>query len=400
MRKLYIWGTGNDAKELIKNYPLLHVCTESFINVDCKRQGIFYGKRVVSPDALDWKEEIFVIVATRRYYGEISDYLKRKTLEEGKEYVGYDNAYYAWLASFRNIEIIRRVTQLEKSIKEFSRWIPELYKKISMQNDRIVQYIFQGGSTEQAILEACVKTEKHLIELNGGVWLEYYDLQDLAVIMQELLICEDYYFDSKVSNPFIIDGGANIGLAVYYFKQRYPDAQITAFEPSKELADILRRNCERNHWEDVNIVQAALSNENNTEVIFYTQNSCLAGSLEKRNLENVERKEIKEIKVKTVKLSDYIEREVDFVKLDIEGSETKVVREIAGKLEQIAHLFIEYHAGKYEEDNSIGEILNILEKAHFRVNISKSSSSQSASCFRPMTKVGNRISEVIWAKKN
>jgi FkbM family methyltransferase len=44
---------------------------------------------------------------------------------------------------------------------------------------------------------------------------------------------------------FIIDAGANIGLASVYFASRFPNARILAIEPERKNFEILVKNVER-----------------------------------------------------------------------------------------------------------------------------------------------------------
>jgi FkbM family methyltransferase len=42
-------------------------------------------------------------------------------------------------------------------------------------------------------------------------------------------------------SPYIIDAGANIGLSIIYFKKKYPNSKIVAFEPDKLIFNILKK---------------------------------------------------------------------------------------------------------------------------------------------------------------
>jgi hypothetical protein len=50
-------------------------------------------------------------------------------------------------------------------------------------------------------------------------------------------------YDFRASNPrFIIDAGANVGLASILFASRYPSARIIAIEPEQSNFDLLKEN--------------------------------------------------------------------------------------------------------------------------------------------------------------
>ncbi|MCY3011000.1 MAG: FkbM family methyltransferase [Planctomycetota bacterium] len=60
--------------------------------------------------------------------------------------------------------------------------------------------------------------------------------------------------------PFIIDGGANIGLATLFFLSKFPEAFIIAVEPDKANMEILKKNTEP-FADRVRLVHGALWNE-------------------------------------------------------------------------------------------------------------------------------------------
>ena len=55
-----------------------------------------------------------------------------------------------------------------------------------------------------------------------GRLLEYVDSSSYFFLHEEIFTEEIYAFNSANSRPRIIDGGANIGLSVIYFKRRFP----------------------------------------------------------------------------------------------------------------------------------------------------------------------------------
>ncbi|TDX58924.1 glycosyltransferase family 2 protein [Orenia marismortui] len=85
-KKIIIWGTSagyKDNRNLIKGDILC------FIDSDKNKQGdSLDDKKIYSPDKLfDYnKEDIFIIVFSKTYYNEISDYLQEKGFKEFKNY--------------------------------------------------------------------------------------------------------------------------------------------------------------------------------------------------------------------------------------------------------------------------------------------------------------------------
>ena len=69
-----------------------------------------------------------------------------------------------------------------------------------------------------------------------------------------------------------------------------------------------------------------------------------------------------------VRLSNFLQQKVDFLKLDIEGAEVEVIKEISSSLSNVKNLFIEYHAFE-KRSQDLDELLLILKNAGFRYYI-------------------------------
>lgn len=178
--------------------------------------------------------------------------------------------------------------------------------------------------------------------------------------VREIFYEEVYRFDCARPDPFIIDAGANIGLSVRYFKQRFPDATVVAFEPDSAICALLRQNTEG--LGGVTVHEAAVWTEE-TELTFYREGS-LAGSVE-IDFENKNQP----VKVRAVDLKTYLTgRRVDFLKIDIEGAENAVLFDIADHLDNVGLLFFEYHStpGKPQQ---LGDMLRMLTDRGFRYAI-------------------------------
>lgn len=73
--------------------------------------------------------------------------------------------------------------------------------------------------------------------------------------------------------------------------------------------------------------------------------------------------------VETITLSSLINENVDFLKLDIEGLENKAIREVESKLHKVAQICIEFHGLNTWKENSLDEIVEILERNNFDVEV-------------------------------
>lgn len=180
-----------------------------------------------------------------------------------------------------------------------------------------------------------------------------------------------YRFASDADSPRIIDGGANIGLSVIYFKQLFPRSRITAFEPDAKIFEVLCANLKSFGYDDVELIPKALWSSNSS-LKFMAEGADggriargddldfhLKGSMKGRG--HVE-------EVSTVCLREYLDEEVDFLKLDIEGAETEVLKSCADLLGNVKNLFVEYHSFA-SEPQSLALLLRILSDNGFRVHI-------------------------------
>ncbi|SFI24291.1 FkbM family methyltransferase [Halpernia frigidisoli] len=170
-----------------------------------------------------------------------------------------------------------------------------------------------------------------------------------------------YKFEADKPEPYIIDCGSNIGISLYYFQKLYPNAEIIGFEPDPEIYRILQNNVSNFSNKNIKIYEEAVWTQD-TELIVYSEGS-LAGSATVDYLGTN-----KKTTVKAFDLKKLMTKEIDFLKIDIEGAENEVIFDIKDKLFLVKNLFLEYHglAGKRQ---NLGDILNLLRDAGFEYYI-------------------------------
>jgi hypothetical protein len=74
------------------------------------------------------------------------------------------------------------------------------------------------------------------------------------------------------------------------------------------------------------------------------------------------------IEVPTARLRGFLDRPVDFLKIDIEGAETEVLEDCADRLNEVEHLFVEYHSFA-ERPQTLHRLTSLLADAGFRLHI-------------------------------
>jgi FkbM family methyltransferase len=191
--------------------------------------------------------------------------------------------------------------------------------------------------------------------------VRYLHFGDLVFGFEEMFVEQQYAFHANTAAPRILDCGSNVGMSVLFFKLLYPAARITAFEPAPDAVRVLRDNVAG--LEDVTVEQKALSAEPG-ELEFFAfpgeAASPRSGTLRQEGAERT-------ATVASTPLSPYVDGDVDLLKLDVEGRELEVLRELAaaGKLAQIARMVIEVHHSPDYTEQSVPGILALLEEHGF-----------------------------------
>lgn len=199
-----------------------------------------------------------------------------------------------------------------------------------------------------------------------GITFSFINEKEFDSIYHEIFSYKIYQFTADTASPFILDCGANIGISVLFFKKLYPQAKIIAFEPNPDTFKLLELNVRQNNLRDVELVNAAIS-DNLGEIDFYVSKGASPTHSADTGVKpvSVNSEEFESIKVSAVRLSSYITRNVDLLKLDIEGMEERVLREIEGKLHLIKEIRLEFHSG-ITEDNNIERISSLLRRGKFK----------------------------------
>ena len=130
---------------------------------------------------------------------------------------------------------------------------------------------------------------------------------------------------------------------------------------------VLTQNIDNNHLENVELFQYALWDKPGEVQFFYDINK--PGSI----LMSVFNSRISGVgkMVKSTQLSSYVSREVDLIKLDVEGSEFMVLMDLFqnDKFQFIHKMIIEYHHHTLIADDRLAKFLSILEESNFGYQI-------------------------------
>jgi FkbM family methyltransferase len=157
---------------------------------------------------------------------------------------------------------------------------------------------------------------------------------------------KEYDIHLRNEPNFIIDAGANIGLAAVYFNKNYPNAKIVAIEPEKSNFKMLEINC-KNH-DNIFLHKRALSNQANLVINvvdkgfgnwgFVTE---IEGSVSCPNIVDT---------VRTITIDEIMKENnlefIDLLKIDIEGGEKELFESnYENWLPRTKNIAIELHDG-------------------------------------------------------
>jgi FkbM family methyltransferase len=157
-----------------------------------------------------------------------------------------------------------------------------------------------------------------------------------AIALYEVLVTQEYAIGAKLDSPaFIIDGGANVGMASLYFLNRYPASRVVAVEPDDTNLELCRMNLAP-YGSRVTLIHGAiwksggrLTLEAGLQEWVSRVRDDQSGSVEALTMGSL------------IALGD---GKVDLLKLDIEGSELEVFGPEAQEwLPKVRNIAIELH---------------------------------------------------------
>jgi FkbM family methyltransferase len=203
------------------------------------------------------------------------------------------------------------------------------------------------------------------------IWYENTD--EFYELKKEIFGENCYYIELEKEDPVIVDLGAHIGLTVIYFKMLFPKARVIAFEPISSNYELLQKNIAENQLDDIETYQVVVAPKSG---ILRIQEPVGEGAWKSgagiipKGWKGIQTNQ--EIKVEAVGIQELLEQKIDIMKMDIEGMEYEVIRNMGLNIRNIKNLMIEVHPRK---DHRIEEIQKILIQNGFKLEINKDRSS-------------------------
>ena len=211
----------------------------------------------------------------------------------------------------------------------------------------------------------------HAAQWNGFTF-HYRNEPEFELLSREIFEGGEYGFACSRSDPTILDCGSHIGLSVAWFKRRFPNARIIAFEPDPESFQLLQANIAINRLEGVELLNLAVSSRKGTARFFgeFGVEAPTASAHSLRQDWGTQRSE-QWIVVNTVPLADYITVPIDYLKLDIEGAEAEVMRSIEHCLHLVRAVGLEFHGTGAQAGADEDDLVRLLRESGFQVSVAR-----------------------------
>lgn len=216
-----------------------------------------------------------------------------------------------------------------------------------------------------ALLEAQLRRRPRYTDCQAAVHGWRLSLPDAASFLfsyEEIFVKRIYAFPAPTPSPRILDLGANVGLSILFFKLLYPQAHIVAFEADPKIYGYLQKNVHDNGYGDVQLVQAAAW-DSDTELTFVTEGA------DGGYIQQATQTPATTIRVPAIDLAAHLRTHTyDFVKMDIEGAEERVLPACLPYLDKTPYLFVEYHSHA-DRKQWLPELMTLLAEAGFRLHL-------------------------------
>ncbi|MEK6959515.1 MAG: FkbM family methyltransferase [archaeon] len=155
---------------------------------------------------------------------------------------------------------------------------------------------------------------------------------------------------SGKDDQIVVDLGANEGYYLMAMKMTNPCLRIIAAEPVIETFEILKMNVEQNNLQNIELVNKAVTAKSGKIPfqIIPEVSVVNATDIAMQGREWLDNKRIHTIKVDSTTLpalfNKYKLKNIDILKLDVEGSELDILKSSAQILKHIRKIVVEYHS--------------------------------------------------------
>lgn len=175
--------------------------------------------------------------------------------------------------------------------------------------------------------------------------------------------------------PIIVEAGAHVGTDTVEMAKRWPKGKIFAFEPIPELYQRLVENLKG--FGNVKCYKLALSHKTGSSIMFVSSGFSDGSSSLLKPKEHLQIhpdvKFHKKIRIQTTNLDDWVEEQgikrIDFLWLDIQGSELDVLKNAGKILRKVKVVYTEVHlVENYKHGVLYSDLRKWMEAIGFKVD--------------------------------
>jgi FkbM family methyltransferase len=222
--------------------------------------------------------------------------------------------------------------------------------------DELLKTLQDLKNKEQLINKAKEWTKTHTWEYISKEWISLFE-KPSCKMFKRLNLLKESGFDPKL----ILDIGANVGNWNINMKKLYPNAKIKSFEANPQCEEELKR-----HGLDYKIV---LLGDGDKEVDFYIikDSLCTTGaSIFKENTHYYDNCET--MKLNMVRLDSLIkDKHIDFMKLDVQGSELLVLFGASNIIKDVDYILLEISLVEYNKGAPLmSEVISYMNSIGFK----------------------------------
>ncbi|MNK56820.1 2-O-methyltransferase NoeI [compost metagenome] len=206
-----------------------------------------------------------------------------------------------------------------------------------------------------------------------GRFFYHFELQllktNIRFVTKNYPYDRNWIFDAKkILNSdvaVIVDAGANIGSVSTELNYWFPDAKIFAFEPVARTFATLKSNV--NKLSNIQPYQLGLGDtQQKISINLNPENTINSIKSDFNNLENIEREEIT-----IITLNDFLTesgiKDVDILKIDVEGFEFEVLYGCKHFLQSIKLIILEVGFERESTKVHFSDVDNFMEKNEFQL---------------------------------
>ena len=155
-------------------------------------------------------------------------------------------------------------------------------------------------------------------------------------------------------NSIVMDIGANNGVVFHYLFDKY-SCYIHSYEPNRYCYEILKNIFKNNP--KIKIYNKAISNTSKKQNLYFSKKLNHIKNMSLSEISSLEKKKTnislsKFIKVQCLCIGELINKfnYIDFIKIDIEGHEYKIIPSLIKNINKIGKIFCEMHGSTHREE--------------------------------------------------